>query len=132
MTSSREVGAGASDGFAAARRSSSASAPVSGAPPTVTTARRAGQRWRTASRRGATDSSTTATRARLSLRRNSYSAGVMSGFTGTATAPSLAAPQNAAANAGVSSRTSSTRCSISTPSSARALPQRSTDSATCA
>jgi hypothetical protein len=61
-----------------------------------------------------------------------YSSAVMRGFTGTATAPSLTAPQKTAGKRGVSSSTSRTRCSISTPRLARALPARFTLSATSA
>src|ERR1051325_4033008 len=49
----------------------------------------------------------------------------MSGFAGTATAPIFTVPQNVVTNAGESSRTSSTRCSISTPRSPSASPHRS-------
>jgi len=130
--SSRNVRAASSVGLAAARSSSSASAPGSAGPPATITARSHGHSARAASTRAAALCSTIATRARLSLSRNAYSAGVTSGFTGTATAPSLAVPQKAAAKAGVSSRARSTRCSMSTPSAASALPQRSTASATSA
>src|SRR5215470_2097031 len=56
----------------------------------------------------------------------------MTVLTGTAMAPSLAAPQNAATKAGESSSASSTRSSTSTPSVANALAARLTRSATSA
>jgi len=127
--SSATVGAGSQVGLAPASSSSKSCVPGSAGPPTTMMARSDGQRWRTASSRPATGGSTMATRARLSVRRNSYSAGVMSVLTGTATAPSLVVPQNAAANAGESFSASTTRCSISTPRPARPLAQRSTDAA---
>src|SRR2546428_7176503 len=99
-------------------------------PPTTNTARSQGQWARTASTRGAASASTTTTRARLSSRRNAYSSAAISVLTGTATAPSLAAPQKAAANAGESLSTSSTRCSTSSPASASAPAARATRSAT--
>src|SRR3989442_1553713 len=129
MMSSLVVGAGSPAGHAQARRSSKPCVPGDGVP--ATTIRRSHrQRWRTARSFDATSGSTTATLARLSLRRNSYPSGGMSVLTGTATAPSFTAPQKAATNAGWSCSASSTRSSTSTPSPASAPAARATLSAT--
>ena len=110
--SSRTVGVAGSEAGAFAISASSC--------PTPTTARSQRHRLRRLSTFGRKASSTTTTFARLSSRMNAYSSTVMRVFRGTATAPSFKAPQNVAANAGVSWRTSTTRFSTSTPSPASA------------
>src|SRR5688500_11340266 len=97
--SSRHVGAGSRRPDARPTTSSNATAPP-GAPPTTTTDRRNGQRARSETNAGARAAATTATFARLSFRTKAYSSTDITVLTGTAIAPSMAAPQNVAANAG--------------------------------
>src|SRR5437899_10646684 len=84
----------------------------------VSTARSQGLEVLTPRMVSATAVSATTILARLSWSRKAYSSLRISVLTGTATAPSLAAPQNVATNAGESSRASTTRCSMPSPSPA--------------
>src|SRR5882672_1980748 len=91
-------------------------------PPTRTTCRRKGN-WRRRSRSGAQNAGVVMiTRARLSARRKLCSSGVTAKLIAVGTAPILIAPKNEVMNSGRLGSRIATRCSISTPSAARALP----------